>query len=516
MADNEILRLPPRNNFVGTSEVEYRYHLNVANKFNEVYNGVVKPEFYGAKGDGLTDDGPAIQLAFNAWMSNTVPGDFVFTPGRNYLIETPVTVTFNSTVTGGWDVYGYGSRITSGLTSGYALTFDVGTATVIRHLTIRGLYVYGSGSEDGILKIDGGDSAAAFFYGCTLRDLRFDNFDGNGLYIYGNFFESAITDCHIRAATGNTTGYPIYCYNGTGSGVISSLTIDRCCVSHGLQGIYIKSTTGDAKIQECTALNAQQYGINSENHFGSVILNCHVENNWESAADLANGQAGIFIQNQGTVEGCYGTTNSKQRYVVRAYAAADKYIVIKGGTYSGDVVKYAYVDNIGAGGVCCIDNNHPYHTQGDAPTGTILRQNYGYKNYEIASTSGTGEDTLMSHTVREGVFGVQGGLRVTAFGIKSGSAGNKTLKLHFGSTSITFHAAANNENDWKLEAYIVNYRDDTNQTISWVGYDGTTLLQGRDVATEDTTGGDITLKITGECADGGDTIYQDAFIVEYI
>jgi hypothetical protein len=97
-------------------------------------------------------------------------------------------------------------------------------------------------------------------------------------------------------------------------------------------------------------------------------------------------------------------------------------------------------------------------------------------------------------------------LRFRASGAKAGANGNKTLKFHFDTKEITFHAAANDTNDWRFEA-TVEHSAATSQKITWVGWNGTTMTQGYDTHNADLTG-DVTVKITGECAHASDTIYQ--------
>ena len=109
-------------------------------------------------------------------------------------------------------------------------------------------------------------------------------------------------------------------------------------------------------------------------------------------------------------------------------------------------------------------------------------------------------------------MGDRGGLRITASGTKTGAGGNKTLKFFFGITSVTFHAAANSTNDWRFEAVIFNTATNA-QVITWIGHDGATPLQGYDTAAIDTTA-DVIVKITGECANAGDTITQKIFSIE--
>jgi hypothetical protein len=135
------------------------------------------------------------------------------------------------------------------------------------------------------------------------------------------------------------------------------------------------------------------------------------------------------------------------------------------------------------------------------------------RNVAAVSTSGTGEDQLRYTIIPAAMMETTSGFHIFAAGTKSGAGGNKTLKFYFGATAITFHAAANNENPWRFEAYIYNTNNASAQGISWIGYDGNTILQGYDTATVDTSA-PVTMKITGECTNGADTITQTLWLVE--
>jgi hypothetical protein len=129
------------------------------------------------------------------------------------------------------------------------------------------------------------------------------------------------------------------------------------------------------------------------------------------------------------------------------------------------------------------------------------------------TTSGTGEDDLDTTSLPANTIGDQGRIRVYGAGTKTGAGGNKTLKFYFGASSVTFHAAANNTNDWRFEAVISNNATNS-QSVSWLGWDGATPLQGYEVFTIDTTAA-VTMKITGECANGADTITQGVWHIEH-
>lgn len=125
------------------------------------------------------------------------------------------------------------------------------------------------------------------------------------------------------------------------------------------------------------------------------------------------------------------------------------------------------------------------------------------------ATSGIGEDDLASVDVPAGFMGLYGGLKVFAAGTKSGVAGDKIVKFHFGSTEFQI-ARSNNQADWMLEVQVWNTAAAA-QRIAWKYYEGDlVVLSGYETATEDTTS-DVTMKLTGECKDGADSVTQTMF-----
>lgn len=141
-----------------------------------------------------------------------------------------------------------------------------------------------------------------------------------------------------------------------------------------------------------------------------------------------------------------------------------------------------------------------------------------YKYFSSVSSSGTGEDTLMNITIPAGILGIKGGVRITVAGTKTGTAGLKTLKMYWGSTSWTFGTADNYAEDWRCDAMIFNAGAVNTQRITWLGSHASTIIppvSGYETAAEDTNA-DVIIKCTGECANAGDTITQTMMIVELI
>lgn len=145
-------------------------------------------------------------------------------------------------------------------------------------------------------------------------------------------------------------------------------------------------------------------------------------------------------------------------------------------------------------------------------SGVIMGFPDGGYDMSDAATSGTGADTLKDTIIYADHLGTKSGIRIFAAGTKTASNGNKTIKMYFGTANWTFNAAANDTNDWRCEAIVVN-TEAAKQRISWIGWNGTTITQGYETATEDTTS-NVTVKVTGECAHASDTITQTMWLVE--
>lgn len=305
-------------------------------RLTQVIDPWIDVRAYGAIGDGTTDDSNAIQNAINAWAA--LDSGVLFFPPKKFKIGTALTCTFSANRYGTHRIEGYGATILhGGLTAGTALTLTVNA--VVRYIDIVGLKFDGEGTALNCLVLDGGSPASKFFYHSLVEDVKFEGFLGNGLKLTGSFFESQISRVHGNAPSGNTTGYPILIDNGA-TGAISSLEVISCTTVHGKYGLYVKTPVSDVKMYGGTYLQARDYGVYYENVQGGEISGVHVENNWQSAVDLASGGPGLYATGGATLSGIFGTTNAKQKYVVGAYAGAGSRMVIIGGKGVGSTVKY--------------------------------------------------------------------------------------------------------------------------------------------------------------------------------
>ncbi len=132
------------------------------------------------------------------------------------------------------------------------------------------------------------------------------------------------------------------------------------------------------------------------------------------------------------------------------------------------------------------------------------------------STVGTGEDDLHSVQVPVWSMGLQAQWEIVAVGTKAGAANNKTIKLYFGATVIATIGPLNDTADWGIRA-IVTGDTDTAQRIWVETYNNNALLLADYLtAAIDTSAAAWTIKTTGECVDGADSITERLFTIRQI
>ena len=165
------------------------------------------------------------------------------------------------------------------------------------------------------------------------------------------------------------------------------------------------------------------------------------------------------------------------------------------------------------------DNMFVANLRLDSNSGFATRQDHGVRvvGNSDKPTSGAGEDDLNSAAIKADSMGLTRGIEIFAAGtITNVNGGNKTITIDWGGQKYTAIAETGaGANDWQL--YAVIYNTATNaQRIWWQGTESDgTLLQGYETAAIDTTA-TATVKVTGECADAGDTITQTMWIVKVL
>jgi len=156
---------------------------------------------YGAVGDGVADDGPAVQLAVDE-IASRGRGTIVFPAGYSYFMNTQVNVCDNLTV------IGYGAKIIAGRTWAHidAPLFKIftaakmsqppGTVTATSNVAFYGLEFDGQ-DTGGLAGVPNANMHGIFICmgnrtdvnsgvnGFTVQDCYLHDFDGAGILTYG-------------------------------------------------------------------------------------------------------------------------------------------------------------------------------------------------------------------------------------------------------------------------------------------------------------------------------------------
>jgi hypothetical protein len=131
------------------------------------------------------------------------------------------------------------------------------------------------------------------------------------------------------------------------------------------------------------------------------------------------------------------------------------------------------------------------------------------------ATSGTGEDLLETITVPANALGTDGGVRLTCMFRRTGVAGDKTIKVKFGATTLVNEVYTNAGDLW-LDFVIANNASASAQVALYrISSDNDTIRIDISTAAQDTTGA-LDITITGECADAGDSIDLRSDLAEYV
>ena len=133
--------------------------------------------------------------------------------------------------------------------------------------------------------------------------------------------------------------------------------------------------------------------------------------------------------------------------------------------------------------------------------------------YTPVTQTGGSEKILMTTTVTANTLNNAGAIRITASGTWSGSAGTKSLYFYFGSKAIVLLSSLTTTANWNVEVIIQATGGYASQKYYWKAWDGSTMYQGYDTGTIDTSA-DQTLKFTENAASASDSCTQNMMLIE--
>lgn len=136
----------------------------------------------------------------------------------------------------------------------------------------------------------------------------------------------------------------------------------------------------------------------------------------------------------------------------------------------------------------------------------------------VVHTGNTTETDLMSVTVPGGSLGANGWMRfrATISRANGGSPGNVTPRFYYGGSAFSFAALASANGFETVELTIQNRNSESSQIVSWTtsGVDSYGATTGSPATLTVVSSSDKTFKITGQCADAGDTITLESYELE--
>lgn len=142
------------------------------------------------------------------------------------------------------------------------------------------------------------------------------------------------------------------------------------------------------------------------------------------------------------------------------------------------------------------------------PSGTLV------SDYTAVGNVTGGEDDLMSFSLPANTLSRNGqSIEIDAVGSAANNANVKTLKLKFGSTSVTVFGTTEGNTGWRVLARVIRLTAST-QVLHVQGFIGTNVTVGSYAApTEDLTGA-VTIKLTGQSdASATDDVVQRGLLV---
>jgi hypothetical protein len=507
--------------------------------------GDVRLEEFGAKFDGSDE---------SIVLSAAITGSRKILPWKGTLIAESIALKSNTTIEG------YGDSSILKLKNGSANRLLIGTGLTNMHLrnfkidgnralaagVIGTLYLDNcSGSIENVNVLNGrGDDADSVYGGITLNnctDMAVKNSSASGCWASGLKITGASTS-NLVVDGGS--------YNSnTGSGVCTSLANDVVMTAVSAVGNTQSNISLNGlrnKAIGCTGTNSVSgHGIN----VGHPLLNAS-DSEVIGGNYSANGGNGVNTFGDGTTSQTgvkiLGVTvkGNVQGIQIDQYTSK---ITVNGSVVNGNT---SYGLNL-SGQDITLNGNHVFgNTGGEVTVSATASRVKGTGNiipgmgegsgglvvnasaksvafdgtYDtrisdttIAGATSTAETDLKTLTLAGSTLNMRSGVRITAWGTRSGTAGNKTIKVYFGGV-VYASEVDTNATQWHTVLEVFNANSLASQryygTVTRSGAPGAVYSAGGSSSVN--TANDVVIKITGTVAVSGDSITQTALTVEQL
>ena len=339
-------------------------------------------------------------------------------------------------------------------------------------------------------------------FGYTVENFQVILPGNNGFSVDGGgtskLFVRPVVNGYV--AGGNNDGFYV---NGQGNGVTirdsvfdalagRQFYINNSNVS--IDGAYIETLSNDA-LTSCIVLT----GSNMAVRFSNMIFYTPRLNANNSAVFFVQGGVNLVLDSV-TLRSPGNTGNNSVSNLLIDSPTSDTSVTL----INSPSIKVPPQLNSGSGAYGIKD-----------PTGVVRLVETNQRLTTPVTRTGGSEKILMTTTVKANTINDGGGIRVTASGTWSGSAGTKTLYFYFGSKVLNLLSGLSTTANWNVEVIIQATGSHVAQKYYCKAWDGSTLYQGYDTATIDTNA-DQTLKITCNPSNASDSCTQNLLIVENI
>lgn len=498
-------------------------------RWKRVYSGPLHVGWFGAKGDGVTDDTAAFQSALSYLSTG---GGQLYAKAATYIVSGLLSIPAAVTLMG--DAF----RGTIIQQNGSAFALAMGTGGSIQNLKLQGS-----------VSATGGIDLTNCGFG-TVRNVDIENFTATGATAYklSNTLRVLIDG-----------GYIFNCY--TGSSFANAVTTTKfhkvnfgSCTYRAIDastaaGANIELYFDTCYFESCTGINPIY-----SNMFGRITFeNCGFESMCGSGANPIL----IDIENpcRVTLRSCQfsGFNTGTYTYTGTAYfvylgndmpkAVIEDCVFIQNATVSGFTLRVLRCQNPGSlavrdtrlEGTALANDLEAQRTFLAAMDATYLPTTYVFENVRalgaiidrikvessvtsIVNSSGT-TSTLWSKQFPGRSFQTGSLLRLRAWGQRTaafGAAMQVQFQINAGTASaMNVTASLNTATDWRSEVTIA-FQDYNTQNISIVAQDGTATSVTSTQLTKDTITNDPTLSLLAQCANAGDTIKLCGMTLEWL